>query len=202
MGTFEGGGGSVIDIGGLPVIDVGGGDEFAIDGMYLGTGGGDGVYFTLDAPLAPADTVDIYVPRDSRYYSPSRVTDHTLYSQEGGHLVVLEAIGLKFPDGDYRVDIVREDNSRSYPTHKPGCNSAIFGGRQACRPLPGNRKLLFALPAAPTGEYRIKLTMPDLLEVWSVNTINLTFVPESRVFRSLCRFPFKVMRPSSPIQEV
>ncbi len=202
MATFEGGGGSVIETTTFEVIDIGGGDGDTIDGMYLGTGGGDGYYFSLDVELELSGDIDIHVPRGSGFYSRSRVADERHFSQEGGHLAAVEGLGLRFPAGDYRVDLVGAVNARVYPTHKPGCNSAMFGRAQRCFPIDGGRRLQFAMPAAPVGEYYIKVTMPDGLVVWSVNTITLTFTPECRVFRALCRVPFNVIRPVSPLQEV
>lgn len=176
--------------------DVGAGDP---DWLISGTGAGDpyamydaGLYFNLQAQVVPAS---------SEWFSPSRVSAEEKISQEGGWLVELRIPGLVFPDGTYRCDFIDVSTNDIWPTVKPGCNSALFGKKYACRPVPGGKFMRFASPAAPVGSYRVKVTFPTNEVVYSINTVDLTYVPECPPFRALAALPEQVYLVVSPIKE-
>lgn len=196
---FEGGGGNQFEYDGDVILDTGAGGDDVIGGMYLGSGGGDPLIIGVDATLLIVPSIT--VPEDSIYYSPSRIEDAYIFSQEGGWVLALVSPGLTWAPGDYRVDIVNDVTGKQYPDQKPGCNSALFGKKYACRPALAGRQLRFTLPAAPVGDYWVKVTTPLNVVLYSESTIHLTYVPESRAFRAMSRFPFNVLRVKSPIQE-
>jgi hypothetical protein len=163
-----------------------------------GTGAGDpfsvqeaGMYFSLFAQA---------VPSSSDWFSPTRTPSDGKISQEGGWLIELRIPGMDFVDGTYRVDLVN-DWGIVWPNVKPGCNSALFGRKYACRPAPGGKYMRFASPAAPVDTYRVKVTFPTGEIVYSENTVDLTYVPECPQFRSLAALPEAVYRVISPIKD-
>jgi len=177
------------------LVGIGGGD----DEPLLDNGAGEPWYIGGEVSIQ-ARSVEPLVPIYSQDYSPSRYADGN-YSQEGGWVIELYAPGLTFPPGDYRIDLENVDTTQTYPTMKPGCNSARFGLAQVCRPLFGGRVLRFALPAAPTGDYLIKVTFPDATTQYAETGITLVFVPESLHFKHMLKLPYRVLRPKNFIQE-
>lgn len=173
----------------------GAGDADTVE--MLGSGGGDPWLLGGDVDVAVV-WKDPTVSPSSELYSPSRYSSLDEYSQEGGW--VLEArSAVPFEPGFYRVDFISEETTQGYPTDKPGCNSTRFGFSQRCFPNLDGRAIPFAAPAAPTGEYKVKLTFPNGGFVFASNTIHLVYVPESLQFRSMCRMPVRVYSPKNPI---
>ena len=167
-------------------------------GDLFDTGGGEPWLIGVDVELT------LYwqaagVSPGSEFYSPSRYSDLDEMSEEGGWVLEIKS-DVPFEDGDYRVDLENTDTTQRYPLDKPGCNSARFGLRQACRPIRGNKVIQFATAAAIRGEYSVILTTPLGDELVVGNPINLVYVPESLQFISLARLPAKVYKIKNPIR--
>lgn len=176
-------------------LTVGFGDG-STGGMYMSWGYSDPWTFGYDTPISARVYAEVDVPPESRFFSPSRYGDLSEVSQEGGSLLRLEVIGMRWPDGVYRVDLVADDG-KVFPQLKPGMNSARFGQASQVRPEPGNRVLIAATPAAPVGTYTVRVTMPDTT-VFEVGQVDLVYVPGCEALTKMVAVPHDVYRPRYP----